>query len=556
MDKRERLFTLRDRRSDGRAGAGALRGLAAAAAISIAWASLYVEAAEGIGRPNIVLLLADDLGYGDLGCYNPEGKISTPEIDRLAASGMRFTDAHASSSVCTPTRYSLLTGRYAWRTRLQRGVLGGFSPPLIEPGRLTVAELLKRRGYRTACVGKWHLGMAWARKPGTPAFGDGIERGPEGWNADFAQPISGGPNAAGFEHYFGISASLDMVPYTFIENDRVTKLPTEDRAFELMAGRPGRTTRRGPAAAGFEAEEVLETLTRKAVEFIGRHAEGARRGEPFFLYIAFASPHTPIAPSAGFRGKSGLNPYGDFVAETDACVGRILGALEDHELAKDTLVFFTSDNGCSPEADFPLLLSRGHNPSYLFRGHKADIFEGGHRVPLIVRWPGKVRSGSTCDRLVGLVDLLATVAEIVGAELPDNAGEDSVSFLPALLGRTERPPREALVHHSIDGSFAVREGRWKLILCPDSGGWSSPRPGSAEARALPPVQLYDLGSDPGERANLCDRQPEIAARLTRLLENYVADGRSAPGRPQANAVPVKIRRDADEPSRRSSSREN
>lgn len=491
------------------------------------------------GRPNIVLVLADDLGYGDVRCNNPQGKIPTPQMDRLAAEGMRFTDAHSSSSVCTPSRYSLLTGRYCWRTRLASGVLGGLSPPLIEPSRLTVAQLLQQHGYRTACVGKWHLGMQWGRKAGTAPFGDDIERGPEGWQVDYSRPITGGPNAAGFEYYFGISASLDMVPYTFIENDRVTVIPTVEKAFAMMPGKPSRT-RPGPGAADFEAVNVLPTLTRKAVEYIHRHAGDARQGKPFFLYLALASPHTPIVPSPAWQGKSGLNPYADFVMETDACIGQVLHGLEADGLADNTLILVTSDNGCSPQADFPALLAKGHNPSYVFRGAKADIFEGGHRVPLLVRWPGRVAAGSTCDQLVGLVDVLATCADLLGVRLPAGAGEDSVSFLPALLGTAKGPLREALVHHSINGSFAIRQGRWKLALCPDSGGWSAPRPGTAQARKLPSVQLYDLAADIGEQTNLQDRHPEMVARLRDLLEKYIAEGRSTPGPPQLNDRQIRI----------------
>jgi len=509
-------------------------------------------------RPNIVLILADDLGYGDVRCNNPQGKIPTPEMDRLAAEGMRFTDAHSSSSVCTPTRYSLLTGRYCWRSRLASGVLGGLSPPLIEPGRLTLPELLRQQGYRTACLGKWHLGMGWARKPGAQPFGDDIERGPEGWQVDYSGPIHGGPIAKGFEYYFGISGSLDMVPYTFIENDRVAAIPTVEKAFPLMPGKAPRT-RPGPGAPEFEACDVLPTLTRKATEYIRGHAAEARQGKPFFLYLALASPHTPIAPSAAWQGKSGLNPYADFVMETDACVGQVLRALAAEHLAENTLVLLTSDNGCSPQADFPALAAKGHHPSYVFRGAKADIFEGGHRVPFLVRWPGHVRPGSTCDQLIGLVDVLATCADILGVRLPASAGEDSVSFLPALLDAAPRPLREALVHHSINGSFAIRQGRWKLALCPDSGGWSAPRPGSREARNLPPVQLYDLSADIGEQTNLQGQHPEVVARLRRLLEEYVARGRSTPGQPQHNDREVRIetaqpRRAVEKPLRPSGDR--
>jgi len=490
--------------------------------------------------PNIVLVLADDLGYGDVRCNNPRGKIPTPNIDRLAAGGMRFTDAHTTSSVCTPTRYSLLTGRYHWRTRLQSGVLGGLSPPLIAPGRLTVAELLRQRGYHTACIGKWHLGMQWVRKAGTPEFNDQIEKGPEGWNVDFTRPIVRGPNAVGFDYYFGISASLDMVPYTFIENDRVTVVPTVDRSYPLMLGKDARRTRPGPAAQQFEAADVLPTLTGQAVDYIARRAADARAGRPFFLYLPLNAPHTPIVPTPEWQGRSGLNYYADFVMQTDASIGQVVRALEEHGLSENTLLIVTSDNGCSPEADFPVLLAKGHNPSHVFRGHKADIWDGGHRVPFLVRWPGKTPPGSTSDALVSLVDFMATAAEIVGAKLPDNAAEDSISFLPILLGKTSKPCREVLVHQSISGKFAIRQGRWKLELCPGSGGWSSPRDPEAAKKGLPRVQLYDMQSDAGEQRNLQAEHPEVVKQLTSLLEQYVAQGRSTPGPPQTNDVPVDL----------------
>ncbi len=496
--------------------------------------------AEKRPLPNIVLVLADDLGYGDVRCNNPQGKIATPHIDRLAAAGMRFTDAHTTSSVCTPTRYSLLTGRYHWRSRLQSGVLGGLSPRLIAPDRLTVAELLRRQGYHTACVGKWHLGMDWPRKPDAPAFDDRIEKGPEGWDVDFTRPIAHGPNSVGFNYYFGIAASLDMVPYTFIENDRVTAVPTVNRAFPLMFGNDARRTRPGPGAEGFEAADVLPMLTRKAVEYIAQRAAHVRAGKPFFLYLPLTAPHTPIVPTLEWQGRSGLNFYADFVMQTDACIGQVARALDEHGLAGNTLLIVTSDNGCSPEADFPALLAKGHNPSHVLRGHKADIWDGGHRVPLVVRWPDKVRPGSTCDELVSLVDFMATAADIVGATLPANAAEDSVSILPALLGKTGKPLREALVHQSIDGKFSIRQGRWKLELCPGSGGWSRPRDPEAIQRGLPRVQLYDMTRDVGEQRNLQAEHPDVVKRLTALLEKYVAEGRSTPGAPQQNDVSVDL----------------
>lgn len=489
-------------------------------------------------RPNIVFILADDLGYGDVRCLNPASRIATPHLDRLAADGKVFTDAHSSSSVCTPTRYGILTGRYNWRSRLKNGVQGGMSPPLIEPGRWTVASFLKQQGYHTACIGKWHLGMEWPLQPGAAPFADTIEQGRDGWRVDFAQPIRRGPNSVGFDHFFGIAASLDMVPYTYIENDRVTSLPVGDKAFPMMSGRTNGATRRGPAAADFEAVDVLPTLTRQAIQYLERRADAAKGGHPFFLYLPLTSPHTPIAASPEWENRSGLNAYADFVMQTDASVGDLLGALDRLGLSKDTLVIFTSDNGCSPEAKFGELAAAGHRPSGPFRGHKADIFEGGHRVPFIARWPGTVKPGTRSDQLLCLNDLLATSAEILGEKLPDTAGEDSISFLSALRGRSGGPRREALVHHSINGSFALRSGPWKLALCPDSGGWSEPSPGSRAATNLPPVQLYNLTTDPGETNNLQASRPDLVARLTAVLDNYVTQGRSIPGQPQLNTTPV------------------
>lgn len=462
--------------------------------------------------PNIVYILADDLGYGDVRCLNPEGKIATPNIDRLATEGMRFTDAHSGSAVCTPTRYGILTGRYCWRSRLQAGVLSGFSPPLIAQDRLTAPALLRQHGYVTACIGKWHLGLTFAATSG----GEGM---------DPTKAIQNGPTTRGFDDYFGISASLDMPPFAFIENDHFTEVPSVEKTF----------VRKGIAAPGFEAVDVLPTLTRRAVKYVEARAADKK---PFFLYLALNSPHTPIVPTKKWQNKSGLNAYGDYVMQTDATVGLVLTALDKLKLADRTLVIVTSDNGCSPHANFPLLESKGHYPSCHFRGFKADIFDGGHRIPFIVRWPGKVKAGTTSDQIICLTDLMSTCAELLGAKLPDNAGEDSVSILPVLLGQTVKPIREAVVHHSINGSFAIRHGKWKLELCPGSGGWSPPRPTSAEAKRLPPVQLYDMMADVGERVNVYQEHPEIVARLTKLLEKYIADGRSTPGAPQKNDRPV------------------
>src|SRR5262245_8251364 len=408
-----------------------------------------LHAASGIpDRPSIVFVLADDLGYGDVKALNPDGKIATPSMDRLAAEGMVFTDAHSSSSVCTPTRYSILTGRYAWRSRLQHGVLGGVSPHLIDPARLTVPALLKQHGYDTACIGKWHLGMDWARKDGTSGpFGDVGGSGDDAWAVDYTKPIVNGPNTAGFDYYFGIAASLDMPPFAIIENDRVTALPTVAKQWG----------RRGPASPDFEAVDILPILAGKAVDYIQQHAQG----EPFFLYLPLTSPHTPIVPSPEWKGRSGINAYADFVMETDWALGEVLRAVDRHGLSQNPLVIFTSDNGAAAAANFKQLAAYGHDPSYVFRGRKEDIWEGGHHIPFLARWPGIVRPGSTSGEIIGLGDLMATAADILGVTLPDDAAEDSVSILPALVGTPDEPLHEAVVHHSAAGRFSIRQENWK-----------------------------------------------------------------------------------------------
>ena len=493
--------------------------------------SVADSAEIGGNKPNIVFILADDLGYGDVTCFNAQSKIPTPHLDKLAAQGMRFTDAHTSSSVCTPTRYSTLTGRYSWRTHLQSGVLDGFSTPLIASNRMTVASLLKANGYQTACIGKWHLGMNWQKKENSAADASGKDKTQKpkpGSTVDWTKPIHNGPTTLGFDYYYGISASLDMPPFVFIENDRVTAIPTTEKKWQ----------RTGPAAESFEAIDVMPELTRKAA---GWFEQRATEKKPFFLYLAYSAPHTPILPTPAWQGKSGLNAYADFVMQTDAAVGELMATLERAGLSTNTLVIFTSDNGCSPSAGFGALKAKGHNPSGPWRGHKADIWEGGHRVPYIARWPARVKPGTSSDEIICLSDLLATSAAIVGAKLPGNAGEDSVSILPALLGeKSKQPLRTATIHHSIQGEFAIRQGPWKLALCPGSGGWSAPNDQAAFKQGLPRVQLYNLAKDPGETNNLQAAHPETVATLKKLLEKYIADGRSTPGEPQPNDVAVKI----------------
>ncbi len=488
-------------------------------------------------RPNVLLILCDDLGYGDVAALNPQCRFRTPHFDRLAQEGVTFTDAHSSSAVCTPSRYALLTGRYAWRSRLQKSVLGGLSPRLIEPETRTLADFLREQGYDTACFGKWHLGIDWPRQPDAAGFSDDIEQGRDGWRVDYRQPFRNGPQRVGFDRFFGISASLDMVPYTFLDNDRVSAMPTVDKDFPMMLGREDGRTRRGPAAVDFEADQVLPTLTDKVVRYLTEHATAPSK--PFFCYVPLASPHTPILPTEGWRGHSQTNHYGDFVEQTDDAIGQMLKTLDEHGLAERTLVIVTSDNGCSPQADFPELARFGHHPSFQFRGHKADIFEGGHRVPYLARWPGHLPAGKTCASLIGSQDTWATCAELLEIPLPDTMAVDSFSWRSQVMPTVNpRPARPSLVHHSINGSFALRRGPWKLCFCGDSGGWSDPRPDSPGAEKRPSLQLYDLSADLGEQQNRVDEHPEIVRELTAEMAQLIEHGRSTPGPSQANSAMV------------------
>ncbi len=490
-----------------------------------------VAAPDEVRRPNIIYILADDMGYGDIRALNPECKIATPNLDQLAHSGMIFTDAHSSSSVCTPTRYGILTGRYNWRSRLKSGVLWGLSRRLIEVDRMTVQSLLKQHGYYTACVGKWHLGMDWTLKQGGIATEKSYNKKTSlGWEVDYSQPIQNGPNSVGFDYFFGISASLDMPPYVYIENNRSQGIPTVTKAFH----------RDGPAHKDFEAIDVLPRTTKKTVDIIKQRAAASKSGTPFFIYFPLNAPHTPILPTPQWQGKSGINAYCDFVMQVDDTVGQVMQALKAQGIAENTLVIFTADNGCSPAANFKEMAEKDHQPSYQFRGHKADIYEGGHRVPFIASWPARVKAGTHSDQLICLTDLLATAADIVSAKLPDEAGEDSVSILPALEGKATAPLREAAVHHSIRGAFSIRKGDWKLELCPGSGGWSSPRPGKDDLSQLAAIQLYNLKNDLGEQKNVQDQHPEIVLELTELLQRYAERGRSTPGKPQENNGAVTI----------------
>jgi len=455
-------------------------------------------------HPNIVYILADDLGWGDMRCYNRDSAVPTPNLDRLASQGMRFTDMHSPSSVCTPTRYGILTGRYAWRSSLKKGVLWGYSPNLIEPGRMTVASMLKAQGYATCGIGKWHLGFGVREK------------------VDYDQPLRPGPNDHGFDYFFGIPASLDMDPYVYVENDHVVEKPTAHT--EGRNSPRGVFWRPGAMAPSFKIEEVLPTLANKAISYIKDRAK--KPSQPFFLYLALTAPHTPWVPLPAFRGKSKAGDYGDFVAQVDDVAGQVLRALTDAGLEKNTLVIFTSDNGAhwTPEdkAKYP------HLANAHWRGMKADIWDAGHRIPFLARWPGKIPAGAVSAEIGCLTDFMATAAELVGARLPANAAEDSFSLLPVLLGRKlTKPVREAVVHHSSEGMFSIRQGEWKLCLGLGSGGFSQPKkvqPKPGEA----PGQLYNLREDPEEKRNVYLEHPEIVQRLTALLQRYQREGRSRP----------------------------
>jgi len=483
-----------------------------------------LSSAHTADKPNVIFILADDLGYGDLS--HSGGRARTPHCDRLAHEGMRFTDAHTTSSVCTPTRYSIITGRYNWRSTLKKGVLWGLSEPHVTADRLTVPKFLHDNGYHTGVVGKWHLGLGWQMLPNGKKrqAKSGPTKG-DGWQIDYGKKVSGGPLAIGFDESFIIPASLDMFPYVYLQNDKPTAWATVTKAFH----------RPGPCAEDFEAINCLRDFAREAGSFID--ARGKERDKPFFLYLSLSSPHTPIVPSKPWQGKSDIGKYGDFLMETDWVVGQVLHALDRNRLAKDTIVIFATDNGCSPAAEIPELVTKSHKPNADWRGHKADIFEGGHRVPFLVRWPDKVAVGSTSGQTICTADLFATVADVLGKSenIPANAAEDSFSFLPALLNQAQAKRRPFTIHHSINGSFAIRRGKWKLALCPGSGGWSDPKPAAAKKnKSLPPVQLYDLNSDPTEQNNLQAKHPKLVQDLVATLARAIKNGRTTPGPIQPN----------------------
>jgi len=458
-------------------------------------------------RPNIVFILADDLGYGDLSCLNPDSRIKTPGMDQIAREGLTFTDAHSPSAVSSPTRYGILTGEYCFRTSLKSGVLVGYSPALIAPEKTTVADILKKAGYQTACIGKWHLGLDWSRKDTTlPLTTGDLWNRPNTSNVDYTGPVAGGPADHGFDYSFIIPSSLDITPYCYIRNRNLVAPVTDTIAGSNQPR--GVFWRPGDIQDDFRLDNVLETITREANQFI---INQSNTNDPFFLYLPLTAPHTPWLPDEAFRGKSRAGIYGDFVSQVDNCIARIMETLKSQKLDENTLVIVTSDNGSNwTPAD---IKEWGHRSNWIFRGQKSDIWEGGHHIPLLARWPGKIKPGRTSDQLVSLTDLFATCAELTGYNRTPADGPDSYSFLSELYDiRPTTPPRNTAVQHSINGMFAFRSVHWKFIDGKGSGGWSSK--GSPED---PPGQLYNLQTDPGETKNLFYVCPDIVRDLQKQL---------------------------------------
>ena len=460
-------------------------------------------------KPNIVLIMADDMGFGDVQALNSNSQIPTPNLNQLANDGMAFLDAHSPSAVCTPTRYALVTGRYCWRSRLKRGVLNGYGEPLIEKDRSTLASVLRSAGYETGIVGKWHLGLGFAKDPAKT----------ENKGFDFSKPIDHGPNDLGWDFSFVIPASLDFPPYVYIKNHTITQFPSiREKARKFPA-----FWRTGERAPDFDMAGCLDRLTEEATKFI---ADKAKNDKPFFLYYPLTAPHKPVYPHPRFRGKTELGPYGDFVTQVDSTVGDVMRAIDNAGVREDTLVIYTSDNGsfmyrrdatdaeCHVDDEtVQAYRSDRHTSNGPFRGTKADIYEAGHHVPFFVRWPGRVEGGSVSKKVICHVDCLATFADITGAAVPKGQAPDSHSFLSQLDGKAASP-RPGVINHSASGMFAIRDGNWKLIAGDGSGGREKPR-GKAFTR---PYQLYDLESDVREQTNLIETHADIAASLEKELE--------------------------------------
>jgi len=485
--------------------------------------------------PNIIFILADDLGYGDIGALNPESRIPTPNIDKLAEEGMMFTNAHAPAAVCTPSRYSFLTGRYSWRSDMKMGVSWIWDPPLIHEDRLTIGDMLQSQGYVTACIGKWHLGWDWPTTDGQPATLKS-----QGLNVDYSMSLGNGPVTRGFNYYFGDDVP-SFPPHAFIQNDRLVIQPTEWLD-------PGKAGAPGAMIPGWTYENLLPSITEKAISFIITQTENDRQ-KPFFLYFAVNAPHTPIAPSAPFKGKTAAGPYGDFVYELDWYTGQIIKTVDDLGISGNTLIIFTSDNGPTNQDGKnyvgkvgSLPEEYGHNSASNLRGIKSDAWEGGHREPFIVRWPGRIKPGSVSSQLLSLADMMATFAALNEFTIPQNAGEDSYNMLPVFLGKAESPVRPAMVTQSGNGILAIQEGDWKLIMSSGSGGsWTKPKGElpffNASEQQWQNVQLFNTTEDISEQHDLAAEHPGKVREMVHLLTKYIKDGRSTPGEPQLNNDP-------------------
>jgi len=510
----------------------------------LGWLGVAVSTAAPASRPpNIVVILADDLGYGDVGCYNPRSKIPTPNLDRLAKEGLRFTDAHSAATICTPSRYSLLTGRMCFRTGYRGGVFTGVGgPSLIEAGRLTLPEMLRRQGYATAAVGKWHVGLTFQTAEGSPvpqAKPPADLVGPAKELArvrlvDFTKPITDGPTRRGFDYFFGTACcpTTDWL-YAFIENDRVPIPPTGPLDVAKLPKHPyANDCRRGLVAPGFAHDQVDLVFLEKSRAWLTAQVRQAP-DQPFFLYHATQAAHLPSFAAPRFQGSTQAGPHGDFIAELDYVVGELLATLDRLGVAENTLVIFSSDNGPETTAVVHMRADQGHDPASPWRGMKRDAWEGGHRVPFIARWPAKVRPGVT-SATVSQCDLLATCAALLGTTLPRDAGEDSFSFLPLLTGRDDgRPRRTFTLQQDFRSRPSIRQRDWKYLDHQGSGGNGYDK-GELAPFALPesapdaPGQLYDLRSDPGEQKNLYHERPEIVKELQGLLEQAKTSGRTAP----------------------------
>ena len=491
------------------------RFLAAFLPLTVLAASLPAAAAK---RPNIVILYADDMGYGDLAIQNPESKIPTPHLDRLAREGMRFTDAHSSSGICTPSRYALLTGRFHWRKF--HAIVQSFGPSMFDR-ELTLPAMLKQQGYRTACIGKWHLGWNWdaIKRPGAPASNPQSGYGPE--HFDWSKRIPGGPVDRGFDYYFGDDVP-NFPPYAWFENDRVLTPPNAPLKITPQTAEGRWEARPGPMVDNWDFYAVVPKLKDKTVEWIGQQRGSAT---PFFLYVPFNSPHAPIVPTKEWTGKSQAGGYGDFMAMTDGACGEILAALDKNGFRENTIVIFTADNGAESYA-YERVRNFKHRSSGPLRGVKRDLWEGGHRVPAIVRWPGVVKPGAVSDALVSQVDFMATFAAITGFKLPAGAAEDSHD-LTRVWQENAPSPRRSIVHNTHADQYAVRDGHWVLIANKTGAmtrvpPWFEQENGYA---ANPhPGELYDLSRDLGQKNNLYAQQPEKVAELTALMAKIRAQG--------------------------------